>query len=176
MAASPYSAAFPSGPLLDPTTQMLTTAWRAFFISLYSRTGSSAGGTISGLQSAIDAETTARAAEDTALEGDIAAEATARANADTTEKAARTAADAALQASKLALAGGTLTGPLTGTTAAFTSLRTGGGSGPTWTAGAGPPGAAVAPLGSLYSNTTGAVGATLYVSRGAGTWNPVAGV
>ena len=175
MAASPYSAAFPSGPLLDPTTQTLTTAWRAFFISLYSRTGSSAGGTISGLQSAIDAETTARAAEDTALEGDIAAEATTRANADTTEKAARTAADAALQASKLAKAGDTMTGGLAGTTAVFASLQTGGGGGPTWTAGAGVPTAA-APIGSLYSNTTGALGARLYVSAGGGTWTAIPGV
>jgi hypothetical protein len=45
----------------------------------------------------------------------------------------------------------------------------------TWTSGSGAP-VATAPLGSLYSRTDGAVGATLYVSRGAGTWNPVAGV
>lgn len=56
-----------------------------------------------------------------------------------------------------------------------TSLGTGGSGGPTWTTGSAAP-AATAPVGSLYSRTGGAVGATLYVSRGAGTWAPVAGV
>jgi hypothetical protein len=56
-----------------------------------------------------------------------------------------------------------------------TTLRTTSTVGPTWTSGAGAP-SATQPVGSLYSNTTGAVGATLYVSRGGGTWNAVAGV
>ena len=47
--------------------------------------------------------------------------------------------------------------------------------GPTWTAGTGAP-TATQPLGSLYSRTDGGIGATLYVSRGGGAWNPVAGV
>ena len=46
---------------------------------------------------------------------------------------------------------------------------------PDWTSGAGVPGA-TKPVGSLYSNTTGGVGTTLYVSRGGGTWLAVAGV
>jgi|SRR5882672_11052521 len=46
---------------------------------------------------------------------------------------------------------------------------------PEWTSGAGVP-IAVKPVGSLYSNTTGGVGTTLYVSRGAGTWLAIAGV
>jgi len=50
-----------------------------------------------------------------------------------------------------------------------------GGSGPTWTSGTGAP-ASTQPIGSMYSRTDGAVGTTLYVSRGAGTWNAVAGV
>jgi hypothetical protein len=54
-------------------------------------------------------------------------------------------------------------------------LQTGDVNGPTWTTGNGAPSSTQA-VGSLYSNKTGAVGATLYVSRGAGTWNPVAGV
>jgi hypothetical protein len=53
--------------------------------------------------------------------------------------------------------------------------RPGGATGPTWTAGTGAP-TTTEPLGSLYSRTDGAVGSTIYVSRGAGTWNPVAGV
>jgi hypothetical protein len=33
-----------------------------------------------------------------------------------------------------------------------------------------------APIGTLYSQTDGTIGATLYVSAGGGTWNSVAGV
>jgi hypothetical protein len=57
----------------------------------------------------------------------------------------------------------------------FTQVKVGGTTGPTWTTGSAAP-AATAPVGSLYSRTGGAVGATLYVSRGAGTWAAVAGV
>jgi hypothetical protein len=52
---------------------------------------------------------------------------------------------------------------------------TGGAGGPTWTSGGTAP-SATAPVGSLYSRVGGAVGATLYVSRGGGTWAAVAGV
>jgi hypothetical protein len=55
------------------------------------------------------------------------------------------------------------------------TLQTGGTSGPTWTSGSAAP-ASTQPVGSLYSRIGGAVGATLYVSRGAGTWAAVAGV
>jgi hypothetical protein len=55
------------------------------------------------------------------------------------------------------------------------SIRIGGLSGVTWYSGNGPP-LATAPVGSLYSRTDGPVGATLYVSRGGGTWAAVAGV
>jgi hypothetical protein len=55
------------------------------------------------------------------------------------------------------------------------SVRTGLASGPTWTSGVGAP-ASTQPVGSMFSRTDGAVGTTLYVSRGAGTWNAVAGV
>lgn len=48
-------------------------------------------------------------------------------------------------------------------------------SGPSITQGAGVP-AFTAPVGSLYLRTGGAVGSTLYVSRGGGTWNAVAAV
>jgi hypothetical protein len=61
-------------------------------------------------------------------------------------------------------------------TGVFTSVTTGGTpTGPSWTTGSAAP-AATAPVGSLYSRVGGAVGATLYVSRGAGTWAAVAGV
>jgi hypothetical protein len=55
------------------------------------------------------------------------------------------------------------------------AMQVGGATGPTWSTGAAAP-AATAPVGSLYSRVGGAVGATLYVSRGGGTWAAVAGV
>jgi hypothetical protein len=58
---------------------------------------------------------------------------------------------------------------------AFVKIAVGSATGPTWTTGSAAP-AATAPVGSIYSRVGGAVGATLYVSRGAGAWNPVAGV
>jgi hypothetical protein len=48
-------------------------------------------------------------------------------------------------------------------------------SGPTWTSGTGAPVSVTQPIGSLYSRTDGAVGSTIYVSRGA-TWVAIAGV
>jgi hypothetical protein len=48
-------------------------------------------------------------------------------------------------------------------------------AGPTITSGIGVP-SSTQPKGSLYMRTGGAVGSTLYVSQGAGTWNAVAGV
>jgi hypothetical protein len=63
----------------------------------------------------------------------------------------------------------------TGMVQGTTGMKVGGASGPTWTSGTGVP-ATTQPVGSLFSRTDGAVGTTLYVSRGAGTWNAVAGV
>jgi hypothetical protein len=57
----------------------------------------------------------------------------------------------------------------------FTQVKVGSTTGPTWTTGSGVP-SSTQPVGSLYSRVGGAVGATLYVSRGAGTWAAVAGV
>ncbi len=76
----------------------------------------------------------------------------------------------------LPLVGGTLTGgldvsgPISGG-----SIATGSDIGPTWTTGLGAP-TATAPIGSLYSQADGTVGATLYVSQGGGVWAAVAGV
>jgi membrane protein involved in colicin uptake len=173
-------AQFPSGPLLDEATGEVLPVWRAYFASLYVRTGGAPGDSASGVQTNLDAEVAARQAGDVALSGAVVteraerqaadtAEASARAAADTAEVTARTAADALA----LPKTGGTLTGPLTGTTATFGTVGTSGGA--TWRSGTGAP-AGTAPIGSLYSRTDGAVGSTLYVSRGAGTWNPVAGV
>jgi hypothetical protein len=62
--------------------------------------------------------------------------------------------------------------PVIGT---FSTVQVNSTSGPTWTGGSAAP-ASAQPVGSIYSRIGGAVGATLYVSRGGGTWNPVAGV
>jgi hypothetical protein len=45
-------------------------------------------------------------------------------------------------------------------------------SGVTWTSGTGAP-IAAQPVGSLYSQEDGTVGATLYVSQGGGVWTVV---
>jgi hypothetical protein len=63
---------------------------------------------------------------------------------------------------------------LTGVTTSGAVLI-GGASGPSWTTGSAVP-SGTQPVGSLYSRVGGAVGATLYVSRGGGTWAAVAGV
>ena len=119
MATQPsLRAQFPSGPLLDGGE--LTPVWRAYFASLYARTGGAPGASADGVQSNLDAEIAARQAGDVALSGAVVtergerqaadtAEATARAAADTAEVTARTAADALL----LPKTGGTMTGSLT---------------------------------------------------------------
>jgi Spherulation-specific family 4 len=71
--------------------------------------------------------------------------------------------------------GGISPAPGSFTTLTATDIAIGSGSGPRWTSGTGAPGG-TEPLGSLYSRTDGGVGTTLYVSRGDGTWNAVAGV
>lgn len=58
--------------------------------------------------------------------------------------------------------------------AAF-GMQVGDTTGPTWTFGSAAP-VSSQPIGSLYSRIGGALGATLYVSRGAGTWAAIAGV
>lgn len=63
----------------------------------------------------------------------------------------------------------------TGNVSIYGSLHIAGPTGPTWYTGTGLPGA-TAPIGSLYSRTDGTAGATLYISRGGGTWTAVAGV
>jgi hypothetical protein len=64
---------------------------------------------------------------------------------------------------------------VTGTLSVQGAFAVGGVAGPTWTTGSAAP-ASTQPVGSLYSRVGGAVGATLYVSRGGGTWAAVAGV
>ncbi len=170
MATSPLRAAFPSGPLTDSDGN-LGPAWRGFFQSLYTRTGDAQGVSTPDISASVAVEASARAAADTALSGAIVAERTAREAADTALSSAGTAS----AATKVSKSGDTMTGPLAGTIATFTTYHSGTTAGPSWTSGTAAP-AATAPVGSLYSRVGGAVGATLYVSRGGGTWLPVAGV
>ena len=170
MATSPLRAAFPSGPLTDSAGN-LGAAWRGFFQSLYSRTGDAQGVSTPDLSAGLVTEAAARASADTALTAAVVAERTAREAADTALSSAGTAS-AATKGSK---SGDTKTGPLTGPVAPFTAYPRRTTSGPAWASGAAAP-AATAPVGSLYSRVGGAVGATLYVSRGAGVWAAVAGV
>jgi hypothetical protein len=68
----------------------------------------------------------------------------------------------------------TAIGASTPATAVFSSVGIGSG-GPTWTSGTVAP-STTTPVGSLYSRVGGAIGATLYVSRGGGAWVSVSGV
>ena len=92
---SPLAAGFPNGPMVGADGQV-TSPWRLFFVSLYTRTGTAQGVSSSSAASSIAAEADARAAAVTKLEAAIAAEAGARATAETAETKAREAADAAL--------------------------------------------------------------------------------
>lgn len=161
-------AAFPSGPLTDSDGN-LGAAWRGFFQSLYTRTGDAQGVSTPDISAGLTAEQAARTAADTALSGAIVAERTAREAADTALSSAGTASAAA----KVSKSGDTMTGPLVLT--GSPPLHITSSAGPTWTSGAAAP-TSTQPVGSLYSCTGGAVGATLYVSRGGGTWLAVAGV
>jgi hypothetical protein len=174
--ALPIRTVIPTARLTDPATGMITTPWRALFMALLARTGDMQGVDIHSVQGALVEADNALAAVDVQLSAAIDAETNARRLADTTEQSARTIGDAVLNAAKVNRTGDTMTGPLTGPLGTFGVVQTGGAAGPEWIADAGPPGTLVAPLGSLYSNTTGTVGATLYVSRGGGVWNPVTGV
>lgn len=56
------------------------------------------------------------------------------------------------------------------------NLTVNGTGGPTITVGSGAPGTSVQPKGSIYIRTGGAVGSTVYISQGGGTWNAIGGV
>jgi hypothetical protein len=71
--------------------------------------------------------------------------------------------------------GGALIGSIGPTSIMGVTVQCGSTVGPTWTTGTAVP-SATAPVGSLYSKTNGTVGATVYISRGAGVWNPIPGV
>jgi hypothetical protein len=142
---------------------------------------------------AVSTEAGVRAAADTANASAITTEATTRAAADTAEIAARNAAIAAEAVLRVAadaaevIARNTAIGVETSrataaeallapkATPVFTTSIQIDVGGPTWTEGAAAP-SSTQPIGSLYSRAGGAVGATLYVSRGGGTWAAVAGV
>jgi len=131
MATQPnLRAQFPSGPLLDEATGEVLPVWRAYFASLYARTGGAPGESATAVAADLATETAARQAGDVALSGAVVtergerqaadtAEATARAAADTAEVTARTAADALA----LPKTGGTMTGPVTAPAATLGSLR-----------------------------------------------------
>ena len=65
------TAAFPSGPLLDPVTGEVSPAWRGFFVALYNRTGQAQGVSTGATQAALDAEAAARIAGDHNLQAQI---------------------------------------------------------------------------------------------------------
>lgn len=186
---SPYTAAMPvpSGPIADPQSGLPTPAWYRWCLAIYTRTGSGVGiGTGDVQTQAVDAQSTADTAQTEAGAAQVSADA-AQATADTAQATADTASTAATAAQTTA---DTAAADLVIETAAriaadaallpksnpvFTGPITNGVGGPTWTHGVGAPVSSV-PQGSLYTDDTGAIGLTLYVSRGGGTWLPVVGV
>jgi len=153
--AQPVRIGVPSGPMINTDTGEVTQAWLGFFVALWQRTGSSAGG-VQASASDLAAETAAREAADQALTASLSSETSARASGDAAnhaliaaEGATRSAADAHL-----------------GLTTVSSMLHTSGTGLPSYSA----------PVGSLYSRTDGTVGATLYVSQAGGAWLAIAGV
>jgi hypothetical protein len=103
MATQPTHIAFPSGPLIDATSGDVTPVWRAYFAQLYIRTGgSSAPVDATTLTAALVAERAARLAADAALQSAITIETTQRIAADNAEAATRSAADSAETAARIA--------------------------------------------------------------------------
>lgn len=96
MAGRFYRAAFPSGPIADDSGN-LSSAWRGFFQSLYTRTGGANGvsSDTSALEAELEAERQARINGDLAATAGLAAERTARQAADSAEMRLRQDADAA---------------------------------------------------------------------------------
>jgi hypothetical protein len=173
----------PSEPFADPTGNVAR-QWYYLLIGLWNRTGGAPGAsTADALAAAEAAQNTATTAvgdaaaaqstANTALADAEAAQTTANgaqtsANTANTAVAAETARAETAEALLAPLASPAGTGTATWPGFALAA-------GPTWTGGSGVP-ASTQPKGSLYSRTGGAVGSTLYVSQGGGTWNPVAGV
>jgi hypothetical protein len=173
----------PNVPMVD-AAGMPNPSWRGFFMALWRRTGQ-APGVMAGpdVSSGLAAEAQTRASADAALTNGIAqglAQIQAEFNASiggvasgldhngtaVSNETARAQQAEALLAPKA--------NPVGSGVAQWDAYRVTAG-GPTWTTGATVPGT-TQPLGSLYSRTSGGVGSTLYVSRGGGTWLPVAGV
>lgn len=89
--AKNLNAGFPSGPLVNPATGEIDPVWRAFLVSLFSRTGGALGlsSDQTDLRHALDTESQARTAGDSALSASVAIETAKRSAADDAEAAAR---------------------------------------------------------------------------------------
>jgi hypothetical protein len=170
MVAGANAIGFPSGPLIDPATGLPNAVGRAFFLALWNRTGQASGATNAVTPAQLASETAARQAEDTTLSNALGNEAVVR--------AAALAAEAANLAGASANLGGSVDRLFTALHNESVARVAGDAvvtlpSGLDWTSGAAAP-TATKPIGSLYSREGGALGATLYVSRGAGAWAAVA--
>jgi hypothetical protein len=169
-----FCALPPPEAFVDPTGS-LSAAWLACIGAIHRRTGDAVGVSSADNAAQIAAEEAARVTADTALQGGLDAEAATRAADDTAEANARQAADTAEANARITADATEVSARIAADNALNAALLPKPGGGVTWTAGAAAP-TSTQPIGSLYSRTGGAVGATLYVSRGAGSWLPVAGV
>jgi hypothetical protein len=164
----------PPDGFTDPSGT-LSAAWLACIGALHRRTGDAVGVSSADNATQIAAEEAARIAADTALQGGLDAEAATRASNDTAEANARLAADTAEANARITADAAETSARIAADNALNAALLPKPGGGVNWSAGNGAPGANQ-PRGSLFSRLDGAVGSTLYVSQGGGTWNPVAGV
>jgi hypothetical protein len=157
-------------PMTDPETGRVSLPWYFLLQRLFKRTGDSLGGSITeaqaGATAALALAGTAQAAAGVAQASAGAAQTSASAaNVAVVNESIRAQQAEALLAP---LVGATFTGLVVAPEFRITGLTT-------WTSGVGIP-SSTQPVGSMYSRTGGAIGSTLYVSRGGGVWNAVAGV
>jgi len=89
MARNPLAASIPNAPLLDADGSV-STVWRAWFVTLQTRTGGAVGVSSATADARITAETANRIAADVSIGAAL-----------DTERAARTAADAAEQLARI---------------------------------------------------------------------------
>jgi hypothetical protein len=164
----------PPDAFVDPSG-MLSAAWLACIGALHRRTGDAVGISSADNATQIATEEAARVAADTALQAGLDDEAATRAANDTAEANARLAADTAEANARITADAAEVSARIAADNALNAAKLANPGGGVTWTSGAAAP-TSTQPIGSLYSRTGGAVGATIYISRGGGAWLPIPGV
>lgn len=76
------AAGFPSSPIVDPGTGLVTPVWRGFLLQMFLRTGGGTGADLPGAVAAVKVEAAARELADSNLADQVSGEAATRAAAD----------------------------------------------------------------------------------------------